>query len=73
MCAQGNLSRICNVLSGYMEGLDIRSDREILGDKMSKLMEIQNISERLMTGKSILHNMHIPETEWADWLDVLAE
>lgn len=73
MCAQGNLSRICNVLSGYMEGLDIRSDREILGDKMSKLMEIQNISERLMTGKSILHNMHIPETEWAVWLDVLGD
>lgn len=73
MCAQGNLSRICNVLSGYMEGLDIRSDREILGDKMSKLMEILNVSERLESGRSILGEMRIPEVEWSVWLDVLAE
>ena len=30
MCAQGNLSRLCNILSGYMEEIDIRSLNEII-------------------------------------------
>ena len=71
MCAQGNLSRICNVLTGYMDGLDVRSDREVLGDKMSELRNIENVQQRIQIGRALLHNTHIPETEWAPWLEAL--
>jgi hypothetical protein len=71
MCAQGNLSRICNVLSGYMEGLDVRSDREVLGDKLAQLREIEDVQQRIHVGRALLHNLHIPETEWAPWLEAL--
>lgn len=71
MCAQGNLSRICNVLSGYMEGLEIRSSREILQDKLAQLMEIDDVTSRVQVGRAILHNAHIPVTEWTAWLEAL--
>lgn len=71
MCAQGNLSRICNVLSGYMEGLDVRSNREILGDKLAELEQMGDVNQRIQLARAILHNMHIPETEWAPWLEAL--
>jgi len=71
MCAQGNLSRICNVLSGYMEGLEIRSNREILQDKLAQLMEIDDVTSRIQVGRAILHNAHVPETEWTAWLEAL--
>jgi hypothetical protein len=71
MCAQGNLSRICNVLSGYMEGLDVRSNREILGDKLAELGQMGDVNQRIQLARAILHNMHIPETEWAPWLEAL--
>lgn len=71
MCAQGNLSRICNVLTGYMDGLDVRSDREILGDKMAQLRDIENVEQRIQFGRALLHNLHIPEEEWIPWLEAL--
>jgi hypothetical protein len=71
MCAQGNLSRICNVLTGYMDGLDVRSDREILGDKMAQLRDIENVEQRIQVGRALLHNLHIPEEEWIPWLEAL--
>jgi hypothetical protein len=73
MCAQGNLSRICNTLNGYMEGLDLRSRTEILGEKLSRLMEIVNIIERVQNARTILADMKIPETEWETWIDPLKE
>ena len=72
MCAQGNLSRICNVLTGYMDGLDIRSDREVLADKMLVLRRSTLDREfRLETARAMLHNHHIPQGEWADYLEAL--
>jgi hypothetical protein len=72
MCAQGNLSRICNVLTGYMDGLDIRSDREVLADKMLELRRSALDREfRLETARAMLHNHHIPQGEWADYLEAL--
>ena len=72
MCAQGNLSRICNVLTGYMDGLDIRSDREVLADKMLELRRSALDREfRLETARAMLHNHHIPQEEWPDYLEAL--
>jgi len=43
MCAQGNLSRMCNVLQGYLEGIGQKeSVNAILGREFPKLMEIED-------------------------------
>jgi len=72
MCAQGNLSRICNVLQGYLEGIGQKeSVNTILGREFAKLMEIATESERLNKGKLILFNNNVPEGEWETWLEPL--
>ena len=72
MCAQGNLSRICNVLQGYMDGIGQKeSVSEILGREFPKLMEIESEIERLNKGKLILFNNNVPEDQWDAWLEPL--
>ena len=72
MCAQGNLSRICNVLQGYLEGIGQKeSVSEILGREFPKLMEIESVVERLNKGKLILFNNNVPESQWENWLEPL--
>ena len=72
MCAQGNLSRICNVLQGYLEGIEQKeSVNVILGREFAKLMEIETEMERLEKGKLILRNNNVPEGEWETWLEPL--
>ena len=74
MCAQGNLSRLCNILAGYMEGIGGQeSPTEILGRLMPKLMEIDNIEERLDRAYKIFEEVKLPEEEWQDWLDPLVD
>jgi hypothetical protein len=72
MCAQGNLSRMCNVLQGYMEGIGQKeSVSAILGREFPKLMEIENLVEREARGAAILRENAVPEGEWDDWLEPL--
>jgi len=72
MCAQGNLSRICNVLSGYLEGIGNKESlAEILGREFPKLMEIDNEKDRVLNGTEILRNHNVPEGEWEAWLEPL--
>ena len=72
MCAQGNLSRICNVLQGYMDGIGQKeSVSEILGREFPKLMEIENQVEREARGAAILRENAVPESEWENWLEPL--
>jgi hypothetical protein len=72
MCAQGNLSRICNVLAGYMEGVGAQeSVAEILGRELPLLMSIQDEYQRLVAAHHILRNNMVPEAEWSAWLDAL--
>jgi len=72
MCAQGNLSRVCNVLQGYLEGIEQKeSVNTILGREFAKLMEIATESERLNKGKLILFNNNVPEDQWETWLEPL--
>ena len=74
MCAQGNLSRICNVLQGYMEGIGQKeSVATILGREFPKLMEIDNETERLHQGIEILKANNVPDDQWTHWLDPLKE
>lgn len=72
MCAQGNLSRMCNVLQGYMDGIGQKeSVSTILGREFPKLMEIENVVEREARGAAILRENAVPEGEWENWLEPL--
>lgn len=73
MCAQGNLTRLCNVLSGYMEGVgSYESPAERLGREFPSLMEIEDTQERIKRGQALLREVALPETEWSNWLSALA-
>lgn len=72
MCLQGNLTRICNCLSGYLEGIASQeSIPDILGREFPKLLSIQNVEDRIQKGKDILKEVGLPTSDWDDWLDAL--
>jgi hypothetical protein len=72
MCAQGNLSRLCNILAGYMEGIGSQeSVADILGRLMPKLMEIEDVSTRLRESFRILKENNVPISQWKSWVDPL--
>ena len=71
MCAQGNLSRLCNVLGGYLEGISTASVADILGDLLPPLMSIESPYSRLMAASEILRTYNVPDDTWSDWLEPL--
>ena len=74
MCAQGNLSRLCNILSGYLDGIntDVKSKNEIIGEKLADLMSSElNEDQRREIGRLILDEHGIPFEEWNAWLEAL--
>lgn len=74
MCAQGNLSRLCNILAGHMEGIIAQeSPVSIVGRKLPKLMEIEDINERIKQAYTHLIESGMPEADWDTWLKVLIQ
>lgn len=74
MCAQGNLTRLCNILAGYMEGIGVQeSPAEILGRKLPQLMGIEDQTERLNAAYRLLVETGIPEEQWLSWVEPLVE
>lgn len=74
MCAQGNLTRLCNILAGYMEGIGAQeSAAEVLGRKLPLLMEIENQNERVRAAYDLLLELNIPENQWLSWVEPLVE
>jgi len=72
MCAQGNLSRLCNILAGYMDGVKQKeSTNEILGRLFPKLMELDDEDIRVSRGVKILVENNVPDKEWQVWLEPL--
>ena len=72
MCSQGNLSRICNVLSGYLPGIgQSESISTILGREFPKIMEMEDEGNRIREGQRILRENNVPEVEWETWLEPL--
>lgn len=72
MCAQGNLSRICNILAGYMEGIGSQeSVSERLGRLMPPLMEIEDVDIRIRNALNILQENAIPISDWDTWINPL--
>jgi hypothetical protein len=72
MCAQGNLTRLCNVLAGYLDGINTESLGEQLQRRMAALMVLDSDIDRLTQGKSVLQELAVPEAEWGAWLEALA-
>lgn len=74
MCAQGNLSRLCNIVAGYMEGIGSQeSVAEVLGRKLPMLMQIEDQSSRLEKAYQIFVELGVPEDQWLTWAEPLIE
>jgi hypothetical protein len=72
MCAQGNLTRICNILAGYLDGIGSQeSVAERLGRLFPPLMEIEDEAERLRAAEAILTENAVPRDEWSAWVDAV--
>lgn len=74
MCAQGNLSRICNILAGYMDGVGAQESlSERLGRMLPPLMTIEDVSERIRQACVILAENKVPSSEWDTWMEPILE
>jgi len=74
MCAQGNLTRLCNILAGYMEGIGVQeSPAEILGRKLPMLVGIEDQNLRLAEAYKILVETGTPEEQWMSWVEPLVD
>ena len=72
MCEQGNLTRLCNILSGYMDGIaPPESLNEKLGRLFGDLAKNPDEESRKKAGLEILKENTVPEDQWAVWLDAL--
>lgn len=70
MCEQGNLSRLANVLAGYVDGIGSQeSPAEILGREFPKLWDIDDEDERIEAGKELLDTMEIKDKKMREeWI-----
>jgi hypothetical protein len=75
MCAQGNLSRLCNILSGYLDGIntDTRSKNEIIAERFAALLKLESHMEKVAEGVRILQEFNVPQEEHEDWLQPLID
>lgn len=73
MCAQGNLTRLCNVLEGYLDGLVHReSNSEILQREFSQISTLSDETEKLIRGRESLDRLGIINpVEREAWLSAL--
>jgi hypothetical protein len=71
MCAQGNLSRICNILSGYIDGITPPvSKQEMLQNKMSAIA-MDSEGNKIERAKAFMREIGIPETNWGPWIEAV--
>jgi hypothetical protein len=71
MCAQGNLSRLCNILSGYLDGITPPVAKGELTQQ--KIAAIANDDEgnKVARGRVALRELGVPEDDWAPWIEAL--
>jgi hypothetical protein len=72
MCAQGNLSRLANILAGYLDGVGSQESlSEKLGRLIPALMDIDDVEVRGSKLAEILNENRVPKAEWLDWAEPL--
>jgi hypothetical protein len=72
MCSQGNLSRLVNILSGYVDGIgseETISDK--LGRQLPNLLHVVNVYERMRYAVDILLESKLEKSEWMIWITPL--
>ena len=70
MCAQGNLSRLVNILSGFTDEVTTEY-KESIQDVMAKISKLEDAIHRNEEAKKALQTYKIPEHEWEHWLEAL--
>ena len=73
MCAQGNLTRLCNVLQGYLTDMPAPSIAEILGDLLPPLVHIMDRKVRREKALQIMRTHNVPEDQHDMWLEPLTD
>lgn len=69
MCAQGNLTRLCNILAGYLDGVaPPESVAEKMGRLLPPLMEIEDPLDRIYQAFKIMKDNNVPFEEWDNWV-----
>lgn len=70
MCAQGNLSRLCNILSGYLDDIVIKeSPAEIMGRLISGILNTADAKERARKMTAALIESGMPPEKWIEWAE----
>jgi hypothetical protein len=74
-CAQGNLSRLINVLSGYIEKeMDCVPVFEVsLSDLMANIANEKNFSIRIQKTVALLEERKVPQNERESWLEAMKD
>lgn len=72
MCPQGNLSRLVNVLSGYMDGVGFKVEKS-LGDLMLELRDIPNKKEREIKAIKLCKQFKQTSEETKAWIELLTD
>lgn len=68
MCAQGNLSRLTNILAGYLDCIVAEESlTELLGRVLPTLMNIEDIPTRLSAAANLFKQLGLPEDQWEAW------
>jgi hypothetical protein len=74
-CSQGNLSRLVNVLSGYIEKeMDTVPVFEVsLSDLMANIAKEKNFSIRIQKAVGLLEERKVPQDERESWLEAMKD
>lgn len=73
MCAMGHISRLCNVLAGYVEGIQSPMDsKETFQNEFALLAAKEmDADAKLAAAHDLLKLSGIPTEEWSAWTDAL--
>lgn len=73
MCAQGNLSRICNILCGYLDEFKPPVPQGTLVQNAIAAIAMDSDGDKIERARTKLKELLVPESEWSVWLDALEE
>lgn len=72
-CPQGNLTRVCNILNGYLYNFNAskKSVNEELGQYLSELLNVSSEDERIKKAQAKLEELKVPPSQWITWVEGL--
>ena len=75
MCSMGHIGRLCNVLAGYVEGVQSPvNSKELFQEEIARLStEERSIAEKIAVCHHLFEQYAIPIGEHSAWLEALAD